>query len=290
MQEQSQYLTILSKNMRIIIGTVIMLLMLESCDNTYDLIIKQSDGTTKKFICRNDADTLNSTVYRFYDWLLISKWTYVNGKIEGSMFNYHADGTINIITNFINDTVHGINKVYNDSGNLIRRSFYIKNKQVLFESIMINEDFPNVIRKKIQHKNKSNKVIWAGDIFLDKNNLPTNIGIITDKMDSIIADYKGMYVDIIIDDTIAINNDYNVILDITLPNIYYSPEIIIGEFDVNMLCYDTIFYTKSDSIGGNVNFKFHPSVLGNNYLIGRLNSFDSQNDDIYFFKGFYVRP
>jgi len=264
-------------------------LIFESCNYQYDVVVEQTDGTTKKFKCKNGKDTLNSTVFRFYEWILVSKWNYVDGKKEGSLIYYHPDGTIKTITNFINDTVHGINKVYSDSGTLVRRSFYIKNKQTLFETGMVNKNFPGIFRKKIIYKNKNNEFIWAGELYLDQNNEPTSVGFIMTKTDSL--DNKGMYVIIIINDTINLDNDCTVELDITLPKIVYNPEILIGEFDKELTCIDTTYYTKPDSIGDRFTFKFRPKKQGNNYLIGRLSNIDELvKDDIYFFKGFYVKP
>jgi len=267
---------------------VILLLTLASCDYKYDVVIEQTDGTTKKFECKNDKDTLNSTVFRFYEWILVSKWNYVDGKKEGSLINYHPDGTIKIITNYINDTVHGVNKVFNDSGTLVRRSFYIKNNQVLFESEMISEDFPGVYRKKIVHKNKNKELIWAGVLYLDQNNKPTNVGSVKTKTDSL--EYKGMYVDIAIEDTLNLLKEYSIGLNITLPATEYHSEILIGEFDINLKCVDTIYYAKPDSIVDKHTFRFQPVKSGNNYLIGRLNNLEIVKDDIYFYKDFYVKP
>ncbi len=267
---------------------IILILGLTSCDNKYDVAIEQTDGTTKKFKCKNGKDTLNSTVFRFYEWILVSEWNYVDGKKEGSLIDYHPDGTIKVITNYFNDTVHGINKVYNDSGTLVRRSFYIKNKQVLFETGMISEDFPGIFRKKITYENKSNELIWAGELYLDQNNEPTSVGFIMTSTDS--SDYKGMYVNILIDDTINLVNNCTVELDITLPEIVYHPEILIGEFDKELTCIDTTYYAKPDSVGNSFAFKFRANKQGNNYLIGRLSNIDELvKDDIYFFKGFYVK-
>ncbi len=72
-----------------IIDSILPAILQFSCNqNNYDVIVEQVDGTTNKFKCKNGKDTLNSTVYRFYDWILINKWNYVNGKKEGSMITY----------------------------------------------------------------------------------------------------------------------------------------------------------------------------------------------------------
>jgi len=268
---------------------IILFISLLSCDNKYDVESKQADGTIHKFKCKDGKDTSNSTCYRYYDWVLVSKKDYVNGKVEGSVIDYFPDGTIKIITNYINDTVHGINKVYSDSGTLLRRSFYIKNKQVLFETGIVNGDFPGIFRKKITYKNINNELIWAGELYLDQNNEPKSVGFIMTKPDSLV--YKGMYVNILIDDTINLDNNCTVGLDITLPKIVYQPELLFGEFDKELKCIDTIYYAKPDSVEDSFTFKFRPNKQGNNYLIGRLSNIDKLiKDDIYFFKGFYVKP
>ena len=272
-------------------ATITLFLLFESCNYQYDVVVEQTDGTTKKFKCKNGKDTLNSTVFRFYEWILVSKWNYVDGKKEGSIIDYYPDGTINIISNCVNDLAHGVNKVYDSTGTLIRRSFYIKNKQVLFEQfLMENVNFPGIYKSKLVHINKDDEQIWAGELYVDENNKPTIVGyqFYKGKPDS--AEYKGMYVNIDVKDTLNINEEYTLKLDITLPKIVYHPEILIGEFDKELTCIDTNYYAKSYSVGDSFTFKFRPNKQGNNYLIGRLSNIDGLvKDDIYFFDGFYVK-
>jgi len=156
------------------------------------------------------------------------------------------------------------------------------------ETGMISEDFPGILRKKITNVNKSNELNWTGELYLDQNNEPTSVGFIMTSTDS--SDYKGMYVNILIDDTINLVNNCTVELDITLPEIVYHPDILIGEFDKELTCIDTTYYAKPDSVGNSFAFKFRANKQGNNYLIGRLSNIDELvKDDIYFFKGFYVK-
>lgn len=279
--------------LQIIVSIFFVLLHISCSHNDYDVILNQSDGTTKKFKCKNGKDTLNSHVYRYYDWVLVGEWSYKDGKKEGSVIDYHPNGNINLVTNYINDTAHGLNMVYNDSGNLIRRSFYLKNKQFLFESEMVNELMPDITRKTIVYKDENGKVNWAGELFINKDDEPTSVGHFhhISNTDTIpIDEYKGMYVNIEINDTLEVQPEYLVSLNITLPKTVYYPEILIGEFDKQLNCIDTICYSKPDSIVDNFTFKFQHQKSGNNYLIGRLNNTDIVKSDIYFFKGFYINP
>ena len=98
---------------------------------------------------------------------------------------------------------------------------------------------------------------------------------------------KGMWVDLVIDDTITLNNEALVKLNITFPTIIHNPNILIGEFDKTLSCIDTIFYARPDSVGRYFAFKYLPTRLGNNDIIGRL-SIPDLYDDIYFFEDYYV--
>lgn len=263
-------------------------LIFESCNYQYDVVVEQIDGTTKKFKCKNGKDTLNSTVYRFYDWILVEKWNYVNGKKEGSLITYHPDGTIKIITNYISDTVHGVNKVYDSTGALIRRSFYIKNKQVLFEQLsMENENFPDTYKRKLVHKNKDNELIWAGELFLDKSGNPTNVGYYMSETDSV--EYKGMYANINVKDTLQLDLTYSLRLYVTIPKMVEYPEILIGEFDKNLNCLDTIYFAKPNYVISTYDFSYRPNKVGNNYILGRFSSPQLADQSMYFFDDFYVK-
>ena len=45
--------------------------VIESCNYPYDVVVEQADGSTHKFICKTGDDTLNSTVYKYFEWIII---------------------------------------------------------------------------------------------------------------------------------------------------------------------------------------------------------------------------
>ena len=260
-----------------------LIVILSSCENRFDVKSIHSDGTVCKFICENDKDTSNSVRYCYYKSLLISKTTFVDGKKEGSVIDYYPNGNIHIITNYRNNRAQGVNKVFNEQGELIRRSFYINDKQVLFESIMVNTDDP-IKRKKIIILRDNRKAKWAGELYTNLDNEPVTVAGLN------IGDYQGMYVEVKVDDTLKLGKEATVRLKITFPVTIPDPEILIGEFDRSLTCIDTSFYVKLDSLGKDYAFNYLPERPGNNYILGKLTVPDNLlKDPIYFFRGFYVK-
>lgn len=169
-----------------------------SCRENYDLVIKKESGIIDKYICESGKDTLNCLRFRFKESKLFSKTKYNNGNIDGSVIHYFPNGKIRNITNYSNGIVQGVNIVYNESGRLIRKSFYVKNKQVLFESIMINEE-ETIIRNRILNLS-GNAERFAGELY-------TNINEFNELSK---YNYRGVYVVIDINDTISINENQKV--------------------------------------------------------------------------------
>lgn len=258
-----------------------------SCGNDeFDVIVKQSNGIVYKYKCKNGKDTSNCVKYRYYKSLLVSKVTIVNSKKEGIAIDYYPNGAINIISSFRNNKAHGINKVFNDQGGLLRRSFYVNNKQVLFESIMENAK-DSIVRKKIIRKS-SDQGVWAGELYTDFSGNPLSVGEIIEN-EKVIGDYQGMYVEINIDDTINLRKDTIIELKITYPGTILKPIILVGEFDRSLKCIDTIHYASLDSVKDTYYFMYTPHSVGDNYLIGKLSSPKNlATVDLFFFKGFYT--
>ncbi len=256
---------------------VIVFISFLSCNNDYDIIVQKDNGVIYKYRCLHGKDTANSTRYRFYNTYLVSQSTFISGKLDGSVIDYYPDGLINIVTNYRNGKAHGVNKVFNEYGTLIRRSLYIQNKQVLFESTMENSQHESLRRKKLIAF-VYNQTKWAGEKYTVLNDSSLSMG-----------SYQGMYVEVMVDDTIPSKTIIEIDLDITFPTLIYNPEILIGEFDKTLACTDTVFYIKLDSVYDFFSFNYESLKTGNDYLTGRLSVPDSiMKEDIYFFKGFYV--
>ena len=261
--------------MRNYLAIVLLLVGISSCNN-YDFVLRQTDDIVIKYKCKHGKDTLNSKKYRFFKDVLISEATIVNGKVQGSVIDYFPNGKIRTLSYTWNSLPHGINKVYSNQGTLLRRSLYIEGKQVLFESRMVNSDKTVNRRKLVARIN--NDVIWAGEFY---SNIDDTV---------IITNYKGMYVDLLIDDTISIEKEYKVELKVYLPIVMSSPEFIIGDFDKNLICIDTIEHIKQNNTKEAFFFNYKPPKTGNLFLVGKLVLPDNYiKEDIYFFKGFYVK-
>jgi len=127
---------------------VLVIIGIISCDNNYDVVVRMENGVICKYKCKQDTDTTDCTKYCFYNNNLISQSTYVDGKLNGSAIDYYPDGLIYILMNYHNDKKHGIKKVFDEYGTLLRRSLYLQDKQVLFESTMINTKNEHLRRKQ----------------------------------------------------------------------------------------------------------------------------------------------
>ena len=263
--------------------TIISLIaLLSSCQNNFDVKVTHSDGTVCKFKCKNGKDTATSIRYCYYKSFLLSKTTFINGKREGSVIDYYPNGRIRIITNYQNDKADGINKVFNEDGELIRRSLYIDDKQVLFESIMVNTEDPIKRRKLVTSIN--HQIKWAGELYTNLNDELIAVAKLN------IGEYQGMYVKVIIDDTLYLEKETIVKLEVTFPAIIPDSKITIGEFDKTLTCIDTLVCIEPDSLEKSYSFRYTPKKTGNDYIIGNLTvPHYILKDTIYFFKGFYVK-
>jgi hypothetical protein len=255
---------------------------MSSCQYSSEVKTENSDGSVCIFKCKEGKDTLNSTRYCYYKSLLISETTFVNGKKEGAVIDYYPNGNIHIITCYRNGKANGVNKVFNEEGMMLRRSLYIDDIQVLFEGIMTNTEYP--IERRQVFASINNHKIWAGELYTNLDGTPVSVGKLN------IGEFQGMYVNVIVKDTLSFNKKSLVKLEIILPKAINEREILVGNFDKSLKCIDTIFYKRSDSIDKHISFMYLPDRIGVNYIVGRLS--DPSNtikNDIYFFKDFYVK-
>lgn len=167
--------------MKNVILLLLLIVIISSCSD-FDVIVRLSDDMVYKYKCQKGNDTANSIRYLYYKSLLLSKAPLVDGKLEGSVINYFTNGQIRIITNYKNNQANGVNIVYNEDGKVIRRSLYIDDKQVIYESIMRSEDKP-IGRKKV-YASIDNEVIPAGELYYNLSD------------SNVLGDYHGNYVDI----------------------------------------------------------------------------------------------
>jgi len=253
----------------------LLIFILASCENNFDVIVEQSNGIVYKYKCKKNKDTLNSDKYSFYNSVLLSKSQLLNGELDGTVYDYYPDGKVKITSNFTKGIANGVNKVYNEDGVLLRRSLYIDNKQVLFEETKVNYEIG--LRRKKLIKRPFNDGLWAGEIYER----------MSDTSKSLI--YKGVYVDVLSEDTITFGQSITVKLRFTLPAVTKNPQILVGQFNKNLTCIDTIIYAIPDSAGKVFSFSYFPKKIGNNYLLGSFSAPEYLNTDIFFFKGIYIK-
>ncbi len=246
-----------------------------SC-NDNEVVVTKSDTLIYKYICENGSDTLNSERYRFLNGILCSKTPLKNGVPEGEVVAYFPNGDASIRTNFNKGLVHGVNMVYNENGGWIRSSLYINNFQALYYDNMVKED-TTIGRKRVFGK-LNGKVFWAGELYFYLRDSTSSDEII-----------QGMYVDVVMDDTIFVNEETQVKLDITFPEAAEGAKILIGEFDNSFNCFDTLQYVSFDTLPDYYSFYYTEQRPGNSNIVGRLMIPDEYlKEDIYFFKGFFV--
>ena len=259
--------------MKSLIFIAALIISMTSCNSSFDVIVHKSNDVVFKYKCESGKDTLNSVRYVYYKSLLRIKVPLKDGKIDGTVINYYPDGGIDLITNYRNGIAQGINKKFSENGTLMRKSMYINNRQVLFENRMINSE-RTINRRKLYYR-INNKQTWGGELY----------SYINDSLGK--GKYKGMYIDMFIDETIAYATPTPVELKFTLPETSYDPKILIGDFDENLNCIDTIYFANPDSVYDQIFFDYQPDKTGNNYLIGKM--VFPEFLDIYFFEGFYVK-
>ncbi len=260
--------------------TALLIMILFSCtDSEYDVIINKPNGIVSKFKCKYGADTLNSIRYDFYNSILLSEIPYVNGKIEGSSIDYYFEnGKIHRIMNYKKNLANGVAKKFAENGKPLGRNLFINGKQVLFEKIQTNVDLP-VNRKTMYNLLLTKGNQWAGEKY-----------IVTDKDELSLGTYTGFYADIIINDTINLFQETEVIIKFTFPERADSSTVLIGDFNNSLICTDTIYNKTEFLLPDSLSFVITPSKPGNQYLLGYFQTPTLAIETFYFFKGYYVKP
>lgn len=239
-----------------------------SCEDSNILRIKKSNEVEYVYYCQDGQDTLYSDVNVFYMSRLYSKYRLINGRINGVVYDYHKNGLINIKTHFIDGKAHGLNKVYNNKGTLLRKSVYIENKQVLFESFMIDTVFN--LKRKLITSIVGEKYFFGGELITNSN-------------DSII---RGVYASLIIPDTISLKDENIFNIKLNFPKVYENTAIVVGEFDKDLNCIDTVAYKQKNELKDEFNFKFTPDKKGYDFLIGYVEV--PNRERIFFYNDFFV--
>jgi hypothetical protein len=252
---------------------------LSSCTSSnYDVTLNRPNGITSKFKCRIGKDTLNSTRYDFYNSVLLAEVPYINGNIEGTATDYYyTNGNVNSIMSYKNNKANGIAKKFAENGNPLGRNLFINGKQVLFEKIQTNVELP-VDRKTMLNLLLTNGNQWAGEKY-----------IVTDEEELRMGEYTGIYADIIINDTVSLFNETEVIVKFTFPKRADSSTVLIGDFDKSLNCNDTVYYNTAFTLPDSISFTITHEKPGNQYMVGSFKAPALAPETIYFFKGYYVK-
>jgi hypothetical protein len=249
-----------------------------SCTNyDYDVIIKKPNGIVTKFKCKNGKDTLNSTRYDFYNSTLLAQIPYVNGDMEGTVINYYTNGNVNSIISYKNNKANGVTKKFTKNGNFLGKVLYIDDEHILFEKVETNAELP-VDRKRMLNLLLTKGNQWAGEKY-----------IVTDEEELSMGEYTGIYADIIINDTVSLFNETEVIVKFTFPKRADSSTVLIGDFDKSLNCNDTVYYNTAFTLPDSISFTITHEKLGNQYMVGYFKAPALAPETIYFFKGFYVK-
>jgi hypothetical protein len=232
--------------------------------------VQKNKDTLVIYDCIDGTDTLNSTVKVYYKSKLYSVYNLINGKIHGISHDYHENGKIHIQTHFKNGYAHGMNMVYNRNGILLRESLYIENKLVLFRSYMIDTVY-NLHRERLTSF-VGEEPFFAGEI-------------IKNSEDSIIT---GVYSNLTIPDTLLLHVKEKLNVQLYLPKVNSNNimEVLIGKFDSNLNCKDTIYYISEKKTQAELNFEFLPQKIGYDFLLGYVQI--PNKEKIYFFDDFYT--
>jgi|GEM_PF-5052617 len=263
-------------------------MLLSSCYNGFDVVVKQPNGIILKYKCENGRDTMNSTRYAYFGSILLSQESHVNGIKEGSKINYFKNGTIRETGNYSKNKANGIFKEFSENGILLKKILYMDNIPILYEILMINTDL-QLSRRRVYSLIDNSRTL-AGELYMDMVGESIDVGNVKSTIDSsCIGTYKGLFADMQIDDTINLNHEALITLEFTIPLTLTKPEIIVGEVDESLAFIDTLFYAKPDSVYDTLSFVFTPKKPGNHYLVGKLTNLELFNDDVLFFNGFFVR-
>ncbi len=249
--------------------SILIYLSFYSCTQDNIVVLKKNDDVLYKYHCKEGKDTLNSTVYKYYFSKIYSKSQLVNGQLNGLAYDYHQNGAVRIITHFQKGDAHGLNKVFAKNGTLLRQSIYIHNKQVLFESFMI-DTIDNFRRRKITSIS-GKKEAFGGELISDSN------GKIL----------QGVYARINIPDTLTLEKSYNLDIDFTVGSSVKECKIVIGEFDRTLNCIDTSLYVQLKNLDKKHVYKYRPLNKGYNFIIGYI-LIPGYSLRIFFYDDFYV--
>jgi hypothetical protein len=210
-------------------------------------------------------DTMNSIRYSYNGNVLLSKIPMVEGERHGLVAEYFINGKMKHMTNFKKGKVHGEQYKYDKFGRLLRRSFYIDNKHVLYEYTERNKPKTADIKWVLARYNGDDWT-WAGELF-------------SNFKDSTIHENYGHYIEknIIYRDTLLAKAVIELL--ITIPTYEHFAKLYVGRFDKNLVIQDTLHYAELDTYNNKYSFECDLSMWDESDIMGCL--FYSDDGNVY---------
>jgi hypothetical protein len=213
----------------------------------------ESGQILEKRIFRNSKDTLDFISYLYYrNGNMKSVKPFMKGLLDGNVLDYYESGQLNIITHYLADTVFGINKVFAEDGELMRRSLYIQGNQKLFEQLFINKDLN--MKKMELYKVEKGKGDKVGQIVYENG---------------IVKNGWSLYCLVNLNDTMIFKKEYSIELEALTDWKDGYLEANIYQLNRNLHFIDSTKMIKAESKSLKLKFKITPDNLGYNLILGK---------------------
>lgn len=235
---------------------ILSVFIINSCNvnKGYEKITLDVDGKIlEKRIYPNSNDTLDFVSYSYNEYGNIkSIRPYRNNLLDGNVLDYYKNGQLNIITPYVADTLFGVNKVFAEDGELVRKSLYIDGKQVLFEQLFINRDLG----------------MKKNEIYEVDNGKGDKVGQIVYENGKIKKDWS-LYCFMQLDDTVSSKREYFVEIEAITEweDGYLEADIYQLNRNAKELDNSKIINIRSKTLKSG--FTIKPCNLGINILLGR---------------------
>ncbi|HYX05754.1 MAG TPA: hypothetical protein VE912_03390 [Bacteroidales bacterium] len=224
----------------------------ESAD-IYEARLYSEKGKLLKVAHYKDG-LLNGYCKSYRKNVLVENVNFKNGKRSGRMVIFDTTGKINLIRTFLNDSLYGITKVFDNQGKVKQEYFYIDGKQ-----IMLNEFY----------NNNGGKLVKMINYILDENGNAESPGqLVYDKINKKpVEDMSFFYSIKHQKDTLQINELNKIHVDF-INKYEWKMEVEIGKMNKFLSFIDKPAIYKSDT--KKIDFKVKPKHVGLNCIFGKL--------------------
>jgi hypothetical protein len=226
----------------------------------------------QRIIYARNNDTMNYDALSFYKNGRLQNSIHIKeGKPEGVFLAYYENGLQEKIRTFREGKLNGIMSVFNENGQIMRESFYINDKQVIYSEFYVLED--STYEKQLFTIVKSGQAYPIGHLVKRDHIIQNDL--------SYYAEIKGM-------DTVN-STKYCFTLNVYIPNDSYEKDIVFGKFNENLSLEksDTSLITKNS----NIKLCLSNMKTGWNDIFGKV-SFKNNleiTSNFYVYKQFYVQ-